>query len=153
MADSPTESRIDAALFRLRIIWLAMILGQLAFIGIAYLFIKDGFEPIVGGELAQSMFYAAMGTFALGLVGGYILRMQTYKRCWLADRVTPEGYFMGNLMLYAIMEAVSIFGVVVVLLSGQLAPHIVPAAAALLVMAINFPGGGPMRDASVQNLM
>jgi len=152
MAES-IEQRANAALLRLRIIWLAMLAGQLAFVGIVYAMIQGDYDPVVTGDLAQSMFYAVMGVLTLGVVGGYLARMQTYKRCWEGNRVTPEGYFMGNLLLYAIMEGVSIIGMVLVLLTAQLAPHLVPAAAAVLVMAINFPGGGPMRDATVQKLM
>jgi len=153
MTQPTNDQKINGALLRLRIIWMAIVTGQVAFVAIVVAMIRGGMQPYVTGELAQSLFYASMGVLVLGLVGGYIARMQTYKRCWEADRVTPEGFFMGNLLLYAIMEGVSIVGVVVVFLTAQLSPQIVPAAAALLVMVINFPGGGPMRDATFEKLM
>jgi hypothetical protein len=132
------------ALLQLRIIWAAMLAGQVAFLLIVL--------ALVGRETAGASGFSAIGLFwivVLALVVAtpmsYGLRNQMYKRHWEQHRIQPRGYLSGNVILFGVMEGVCLLGLVVTLLEGRLWPNLLPCVAAMAIAAFNFPSGTPMR--------
>ena len=74
---------------------------------------------------------------------GYFIRGQIYKKNWEGDVVTPKGYMMGNIVLLAMCEAVSLCGLVATMI-GHVVWFAVPSLLAMAVQVVNFPLGGPM---------
>jgi hypothetical protein len=140
---TPHAASRRRTLWVLRIFWFALIAGQLAFGFVAYIASQQEHAD-AQTQLRLQMFLIAVGTL-IGAVGlGYFLRNQIYKRCWQTHCVTPQGFFMGNLLLFALLDAVSLLTFVFVMMSGQLFPMILPAIASLAVQIANFPNGLPM---------
>jgi F0F1-type ATP synthase membrane subunit c/vacuolar-type H+-ATPase subunit K len=75
----------------------------------------------------------------------HVLRSQIFKKHWQGNVVTPKGFLTGTILFLALFEGVSLFSLVVVLLSGTFWPYIVPSAVALAVQAANFPTGRVMQ--------
>ncbi len=146
MAPPPqhTASR-HRTLWVLRIVWFALIAGQLGFGFVAYLAAQQA-HSAAQTQLSSQMLVIAFGVL-IGAVGmGYFLRNQIYKRCWQTHAVTPQGFFMGNLLLFALLDGVSLLTFAFVMMSGQLFPMILPAAVSLAVQFANFPSGLPMES-------
>ncbi len=132
-------------LWVLRIVWFALIAGQLGFGFVAYMAAQQG-QTDAQTQLSFQMLVIAVGML-IGAVGmGYFIRNQVYKRCWQTHAVTPQGFFMGNLLLFALLDGVSLLTFVFVMMSGQLFPMILPAVASLAVQCANFPSGTPMES-------
>src|SRR5690606_27539302 len=76
---------------------------------------------------------------------GYFARMQLYKRHWHDNVVQPEGYFSGNLMLFALCEGMALLSIVNAMMAQEWYPYLLPGLAAVLVILINFPTGKPLK--------
>jgi len=134
-------------LWVLRVIWAMLIFGQLGFGTVALVSANQA-----GGDgqtqLRFQMFAIALGLL-IGAVGlGYFVRNQFYKRFWREHAIAPQGYFLGNLLLFVLLEVVSMLSFVFVLISASIFPVVLPAAASLAVQCVNFPTGLPMASAS-----
>jgi hypothetical protein len=150
----PFMVHAPAALRTLRVLWAAMLSGQLIFLFIIFfLWSTDRIEPI--GSVAMVLFYVSLGLMGAVIPLAYFVRNQIYKRNWQADAVTPAGYAQGNLLLLVMLEGVSMFALVATLLNGRLWPTFLPAVICLAFQVINFPTGAPMqgdRFASLHNM-
>ena len=135
-----------------RIIWGALLMGQFAFMGVVAFLLNGGFEANV--EVGQLVFYAAIAALLTGVPTGYVIRMQTYKKHWRENVITPQGYMAGNIILLAICEGASILGLIATLLSGAFGLPLAVCGLAMGVQIVNFPNGKPMfeslEDASPQ---
>jgi len=83
---------------------------------------------------------AVIGTAALG----YFLRMQAYKKHWVGSRIERAGYFTGNLLLLALIEAGALVAVVCAYLAGGVGQELMPLILSLILLALNFPNGRAM---------
>jgi hypothetical protein len=149
----PSESNFDAttftprqALLTTRIVWAAMLAGLLVFLIVVAVMVSQNAGPAAGGgdPIGLTVFYVALAALFVAVPVGYILRSQTYKRHWQDEIVTPSGYFIGNLMLWALLEGVAFLGLVATMLHGDFFPTILPTIAGMALMVINFPTGAPM---------
>jgi hypothetical protein len=121
----------------LRVLWgvLLAIQGCLLAIVLAMPSSARPYQPAV------SALALALSPIAVAL--GYLIRNQTYKRHWQGDVITARGYFLGNLMLFAMCVLAGVVGAVDAWARGRW-PAMVGSALALVVMGINFPHGEPM---------
>jgi hypothetical protein len=135
------------ALLTIRVIWAALILGQVVFAAVIAV-INSGDQPVGDdAELGQVLFYASAGLLALAVPTAYFIRGQIYKANWRGNAITPAGYISGNLLFLAMLEGASLLSLVAVLLGGAFWPNALPAALAVVVQLVNFPDGKPMRPA------
>lgn len=139
-----TDENRRATLMVLRVVWLALLVGQLGF-GAVVIFMAMRAEPTDQAHLGGQMLAIAGGVL-IGAIGlGYFVRNQSYKKHWQEHAVTPPGFFQGNLILLAALEGSSFLTLVFVMLSGEVFPLVLPAVASLAVQCANFPTGEPMQ--------
>ncbi|MFA9477699.1 hypothetical protein ACERK3_05255 [Phycisphaerales bacterium AB-hyl4] len=134
------------ALMNLRIIWAALLLGQLT-VGAVLL----GVKLTAGDELAPAggadWLFVLMAVAVLVVLAptAYFARNQFYKAKWQGDAVAPSGYVNGNIVLLAMLEGAGVTALVMMFISDRpLLPGLV-AVVAILLQAVNFPTGEPMR--------
>lgn len=150
MTDSttiPTDPR--KALVVVRLLWAALLLGQLIFFAVLVLVLLPDEPDIEMKSTAKQLYYISAGLLFVGLFVGYTLRNQAYKQHWEDEVVTPAGYFKGNLILWVITDMIALFALVIVLLAGELFPYLWVAIGAMASIVINFPNGRimfPPRD-------
>lgn len=140
-----TDANRRGTLLIVRIVWLALLVGQLGFGAVVLQQVMAGQS---GGQtqLRGQMLAIATGVL-IGAVGiGYFARNQSYKKHWRGDAVTPPGFFQGNLILLAVLELASFVTLIFVMVTGQVFPMILPAVASLAIQCANFPGSGPMES-------
>lgn len=142
---TPNDANRRGTLIVVRIIWLALLVGQLGFGGVVYYQVRVG-QAGDQTQLGGQMLAIASGIL-IGAIGlGYFARNQSYKKHWLGNCVAPPGYFQGNLILLALLEISSFVTLVFVMVTGQVFPMILPAVASLAVQCVNFPSELPMMD-------
>jgi hypothetical protein len=131
-----------------RILWAAMLLGEIAF-AVIVVCLRSGMlgdVPVARTDLLPIMTGVATLTLVTGVPIAYFIRGQIYKRHWRDHAILPQGYFMGNLLLWAVCEGVAFFGLVGVLVTGAWHPLVVAVFAAA-VQIVNYPHGRPMLPA------
>jgi hypothetical protein len=80
----------------------------------------------------------------------YIVRGIVYRMGRRDGVLSPAAYANGNIIFYAMCEAVGMFAIVGAFLNGGRGPHLIVAAAAMAVQVLNFPTGAPLRDAGIK---
>lgn len=133
----------EQALMVLRFLWVALLGGMLAFAGVTIFFAMQNASP--NTALAPTFFYVALGALVVAVPAGLFARLQTYKKHWRGDTITPAGYFSGNLVLFGVLEGVAALALAGVLACGIHAGLLAVAGGALAVYLFNFPNGEPMR--------
>jgi len=136
------------ALVGVRVIWGGLLLGPVALL-VVVVAVGHGSERDLG-DLAMFLFGLEVAFLVVAAVVGGFARKQIYKRHWQADAITPRGYVLGNILLLTLLEAASLFGLVLTMLHGRLIPMVLPAMIAMGLHAVNFPTGGPMQPAPMR---
>ena len=125
----------------LRIIWAALLLGQVVFLIVATTVAAER-EP----RDQTLLFYVAAGMLVIVTPVAYLLRAQSYARGRGADGAVAGGaYATGNILFWAMFEGVGMFSIVGAMLNGGRGPHLFVTAVALAIQIANFPTGRPMR--------
>ncbi|MAX25124.1 MAG: hypothetical protein CMJ19_11535 [Phycisphaeraceae bacterium] len=130
----------------LRLIWGMMLLGQLAFFAVALVVSFNG-EPATF-ESVKIFYIIAVVLGLMSVPMGSFIRMQIYKKHWVNNAVTPQGYFIGSLLSMAIIEGAALFSIVVLFLHGQIGPTLALPIALMGVFAMNYPNGKPMQPSN-----
>jgi hypothetical protein len=126
----------------LRIIWFALLLGQVMFLIVATTFAASPDQRDEGLVL----FYVAVGMLVVLTPIAFLVRGQIYARGRGPDgRVAGGAYATGNIIFWAMFEGVGMLSIVGALLNGGRGPHLFVTAAALAMHVVNFPTGRPMR--------
>ena len=141
---SPMPSNMDPkrALLTARVIWAALLAGQVILLIVVTMMM--GKVTGVGPAVINSLHFSSVGFLILAVPAAMFVRNQTYKKNWVGNRVTPQGYLRGNLILWAACEGASLLSLIVTLLAGALMPFVIPSAFSLAVLVVNFPNGAPM---------
>lgn len=142
----PHDELVRRMLFNARLLWFALLMGQWLFAAVVVF--SNSTHPEPPAEDTNVMTYVAVGVFFVFVPTGYFLRMQIFKRHWQGDVITPQGYYMGTLLLLAMCEGVSLIGLVATMVQREWGLAAVVSAAAMVVQLINFPTGAPMRPAN-----
>ena len=140
-----TDANRRITLVIMRVIWSALIVGQVGFGAVVLYQVKVG---QAGGQsqLAGQMLAIAVAVLIAAVGIGYFVRNQSYKKYWQGNAVTPPGFFQGNLILLAALEGASFITLVFVMTTGQMFPMILPAVISLAIQFANFPSGIPMQE-------
>ncbi|MEM9882895.1 MAG: hypothetical protein AAF800_08255 [Planctomycetota bacterium] len=132
----------------LRVIWAAVLMGLVTVMGVL-VFLTLSEEPNADVEPSLPVVsLIAAGLLITTIPVGYFVRNQVYKANWRGDAVTPEGYLRGNIAFYALIEFPAVIAAISVLIEGAVWPHAVPWLVTVGLLLVNFPTGGPTRDAS-----
>lgn len=137
----------DKTLTTLRILWAALLGGQVMFMAILTVLVGIG-EVTPHPDFPDIVFPIACVFALLAIVASHVVRMQIYKMNWVADAVTPRGYLTGALVHLAILEGASFFAIVIALAVGRLFPYLIPSFVLLAVQVLNFPHGRPMQPSA-----
>jgi hypothetical protein len=146
MEPTPTQPSPRHSLMTLRIIWFALLMGQVIFLAIVLWLIRQpgqAAEP----QVRRTLFIIAAVMLATAIPVGYFLRMRLYERGRESDgSVSPGAYGSGNIIFYALCEGPSLFAIVGILLSREPMPFIILTLVAMAAQAVNFPTGAPLRE-------
>jgi F0F1-type ATP synthase membrane subunit c/vacuolar-type H+-ATPase subunit K len=143
--NQPANSR-EGRLFTARIIWGAMLLGELMFMAVIMLVIWPSASPEHRmSDQTRRIFLYVGAAMLVGSIGmGYFLRSTIAKPG--PDGLIEGGrYFTGNLLLWAFAEGAAMFGLVGMLLDQKPWPFLAIVIVAMAVGAINFPTGSGMK--------
>lgn len=144
MSNSALEER-KKVLMTTRIIWAAMLMGQVTIMAVALAMVEEIGQIGASGTTASDI----MAVIALALVlsctfVGYLLRHQTYKKGWEVNAVKPEAYGTGNILLLAPIEFASVICMVFAIVTSQALPFLGLAVLCFVIQAINFPTNSAM---------
>jgi hypothetical protein len=126
----------------LRIIWGAMLIGEVTFMFVALLIGPRMHATVDTTMLAR----VAAGMFVLLLPAAFIVRKAMYRADPADGSVTMANYTAGNIIFWAMCEGVAFFGLVITMLAGKAGLGFAVAVAAMIVQIVNFPTGGPVRE-------
>jgi hypothetical protein len=145
MDNAPNSPR--QSLMTLWIIWAALLLGQLVFLGVvAWLIRQPGGRAPVTPDVRRLLFILCAAWLVMAVPVGYFIRWKMYEKARRPDgAVAAGGYASGNIILLALCEGASLFAIVGILLTRELTPFIYITVLAVAVQAINFPTGSPLR--------
>ena len=88
----------------------------------------------------------AMVFSVIAAPAAFVVRSFIYRAAKKGEIVDASGYTTGNIIFLAILEGVSFFGLVVILITGWVVPTAIVPGVAILIQLFNFPTGRPMRD-------
>ncbi|MEX0885593.1 MAG: hypothetical protein WD009_04055 [Phycisphaeraceae bacterium] len=143
---SPPTPTPQQALTIVRIIWGALLFGQLVVAGIfIYLTLDGGFAG--SPDLHPLLGYVAVAVLVVAVPVAHIARQQTYKANWRGDAVSVNGYITGTIIYLGALEGAAIVGLIAVLVTGRLAPGLIVPAVAIILQIVNFPTGKPLQPA------
>ena len=130
----------------LRIIWAALLMGQLMFLAVIMLVIwpnDPDREPLPPEQ--RNVFLIVLGVMLLGMLpASYLIRRSLYGQPTGDGGIAPERYATGNIIFWAMSEGVGLFALVCMLLDRKPWPFLAIALVAMANQAINFPTGGPL---------
>jgi len=135
---------IRASLLRLRIIWAGILIGPIIF---AVIVMTKLGSASASPDVIQMMTIISVAMLLVHLLIGYFLRGQIYKKNWVTDSITPQGYTAGNIILLGLLEVAAFVGLVTTLLAGRFGLATAAGGVALLFILINFPTGKPLEPA------
>src|SRR5207248_2389967 len=100
----------------LRIIWFALLAGQLAFMAVIFLVIWPS-QPNVQGDTGMNklLFYIALVMLVTEIPVGFFVRHIVYGNRNATGAIDAARYATGNIILWACCEGAGIFGLVVML--------------------------------------
>ena len=124
MDNAPNSPR--GSLVTLRIIWAALLLGQLTFLGIVVWLIRQpGERAPVSPDLRRTLFILCAAWLVMAVPVGYFIRLKMYEKDRRPDgSVAPASYASGNIIFWALCEGVSLFAIVGILLTREMTPFI-----------------------------
>jgi hypothetical protein len=138
MAKSPQNPK--QALMVVRIIWAAMLIGQIVFLGVILAIRQNSAEkpqtPPILGYISVVMALAAVPT-------AFILRKAAYGRPDQQGLIPVGKYSTGNILFLAMLEGTALLGLVAFFLGNTIG--IVASAGLMAVQLANFPCGGLIR--------
>lgn len=137
----------DEALKTLRIIWAAITFGLVATAAVIVAITMNDPDPgpVAFGGIRVGMIALTALVVLMGV--GYFIRLQVYKRGWDVHHVKPQAYVQGNIILFAMLEAVGFLSVILGGFVGDRFACFAIATAAFIALILNFPNGGPLRPA------
>jgi hypothetical protein len=135
----------------LRIIWGAMLMGQLMFLGVIFaVFHPEWNAPPSAPPATQPpdmLFYCSVGLLVMCAIGAFLIRGTVFN----ANRdeqglLKQQGYATGTIIYMAMLEAAAFFGLVNIILHKALWPHILIAGIAIVLQLIAFPTGNNVAE-------
>jgi hypothetical protein len=131
------------ALMTLRIIWLALILGQLTFMAVLIFAILPNQHGDVHPQPLLVWVNVAMLAGIVPVM--FVIRAMIFRKGTVEGPnggVRAPAYATGNILFWAGCEGVSMFALVIAIINGSLWPTDVIAAVSLALQALTFPVAG-----------
>ena len=141
MADDPPEKVLRLA----RVIWAALLLGQISFAGVIGFLITRGGIGLEPGEMSRLLTRVNFGLLVLMVPLAYVVRGLIFRRSGEGRAMPPPDYLRGTIVFLAMCEFVALFGLVTTLLNGSFFPPAITTLIALIVQAMNLPDGREIR--------
>jgi hypothetical protein len=126
-------------------IWTSLVLGQAVFAGVILL---GGLHGIASeaGPVAQGLLpWIGLGLLATTAPVGFLVRKAVWDRAEHDGYVPPRPWLTGNVVLWAMLEAPSLFGLVVVMLEGPGGTRLVAPALGFALQVLVNPGSSSDR--------
>ena len=146
MTDQTTNLTPQQTLKNMRIMWFAMLMGQVLFaavvIGLSLTSEPESFESV------KIIYMVAVVWGLMSVPISAFIRMQIYKKNWVENCVTPKGYASGMILSMAMIEGAALVSLVPILLHRTLGPTFALPVALIAVFAMNFPNGKAMEPAN-----
>ncbi|HZL36090.1 MAG TPA: hypothetical protein VFC78_12310 [Tepidisphaeraceae bacterium] len=127
------------ALMTLRIIWFALMMGQLVFFAIIVVAILPTVHP---AHVQPMLNWVSVAMLITAAPITFFIRAMIFRRFRAEDGVRRAGYCTGNIVFWAGCETATFFGLVVAMINGSLWPTIWVVAIALLLQVLTFPTAG-----------
>ena len=128
----------------LRIIWGALLIGQIIYLLITLSISKTMSPPPVGQP--QLFLYIAVGMLAVLVPTGFALRAAIYRQGRRpGGLIAPANYATGNIIFWAMCEGVGFAAITFGLINRAEGGHLFVAVIAMAILLANFPSGGAMR--------
>ena len=129
----------------LRIIWAALLMGQIMFLVIT-LTVGKSTKPAIDAQMANILLYCAIAMLAVMVPMAYLVRGLVYRKGHGDDGlIGPGQYATGNILLWAMCEGVGLAAITFAFINGGQGPVLFVAAVAIAVQVVNFPTGGGVR--------
>jgi hypothetical protein len=120
----------------IRIIWFAMLMGELMFLGV----VAFAILPNHGPPQPQPILVWSNVFMLIAIVPAtFIIRATLFRKAAINGQVPAGPFVTGNIIFWAGCEGVCFFAIVVGVVTGSLWPTILVAAVALALQAITFP--------------
>ena len=127
-------------LVTLRIIWAALLMGQVAFLCVVMIVAGNQAPP--DPHMMRIMFLVLLGMLIVMVPSGLIVRSIIYGGGRQPDgSITPAAYATGNIIFYAMCEGVGFFGLVCTMMNRGFGPHTIVALTAMGILLVSFPRG------------
>ncbi|HEY7088953.1 MAG TPA: hypothetical protein VH518_12740 [Tepidisphaeraceae bacterium] len=127
-----------SALTTLRIIWAALLMGQIIFLLVILTMRSSGTSPRPV-EGTRMLAYIAIGMVVVMAPAAFVLRGVLYGPRDSRGYIAPQKYTAGNVIFFALLEGASFMGLVAFLLGDPLG--LLASAVAMAIQAVNFPTG------------
>jgi hypothetical protein len=124
-----------------RIIWAALLAGQVLFAVVAATLVGQGQDRQADPKLESLLSYVALGFLACGALIGYLVRAKIFAAGRSNDGISPRAYVSGTVILLAMLEGPSLLGIVAGMLGGSLWPAALAPLASIAIQIVNFPTG------------
>ncbi len=136
------------ALIVIRVIWAALLVGELAFAGVVAVQIAQGkFRPQATPIMLLVMIQGIM--MAVMVPVTFLVRKIIFSKGRNEQgAVKPQAYNSGNIIFWAGCEGSAFFGLIIALMYGTFWPSGVLVGIAMGLQALSFPTGKPMQAKS-----
>jgi hypothetical protein len=128
-----------AQLMTARVIWGAIVMSQILFAAVAVA-VKGNMKPVMAADQVMMLHVLDAVLLAAQAGVGFIV-WRAMARPGEDGSVDGRKYLNGLVIFLAGCEAASLFGIVLVMLSGKLHPGMVVPAVAVVVQLFAFPRG------------
>jgi hypothetical protein len=133
------------ALITIRIIWLALMLGQLTFLVLILAGVLPKQHPVQPQPLLA---WINLGMLLTIVPVAFVIRTFIFKRSEVDGQIPAQAFSTGNIIFWAACEGVSFSGLVFGFVNGSLWPTILIVAVALGLQVLTFPVGGQLMTGS-----
>ena len=138
------ERELKQRLTVLRIIWFALLMGQVVFAAVVLFILPPQRQQ--NPDMLRLMFWILLAMLLVMVPVGLIVRRIIYRGGMdESGAVSPQAYATGTIVFLAMCEGVGFFGLVCTMLNGGPGPHLVVALTAMAIQLVSFPTGAPMR--------
>jgi hypothetical protein len=125
------------------IVWAGLLMGMLAFAGVAVALGSSRAAAAEGPDLPWAPI--AGGFLVVAVTGGFLLRRTFWSRAEKDGAVPAYAWMTGNIILWALIEGPTFFGLISVFLRGIDEARFVPPLLGILTMVAANPGSTTSR--------
>ena len=131
----------EKALMTHRVIWAALLMGQLGFAALVLFQTSHPAQPAprIDPQLLTILPIVQLALALTVIPATFFLRMKTFRKFTVNGQLSPGGFGSGNITFWAGCETVAFFGLVSILITRILWPFIALSALAFLFQLLTVP--------------